>query len=81
MFRTDRVTASATIDGLTVIAEYDVSTGRLRIVKGREIYAEWLPPHSWVEIASVAGSDGWGTRPTESDLRLVIDDLIFSEKI
>ncbi|SOE80657.1 hypothetical protein SAMN05446927_3898 [Caballeronia arationis] len=34
-----------------------------------------MSPHSWFAIACVAGRSGWGTRLTESDLQLVINDF------
>jgi hypothetical protein len=75
MFRTRYILADMVCEGLHVKAEFDGLTGRLRILSGREVWAEWFPPHSWFAIASVAGGTGWGTSPSEADLRLVISDF------
>lgn len=69
------VTASKTVDGETVSAEFLCDTGRLRVVSGDTLRLEWFPPHSWIAIASVSGSSKWGTRPDEDDLLLLIDNV------
>jgi hypothetical protein len=69
------VTASKTVDGETVSAEFLCDTGRLRVVGGGKFRLEWFPPHSWIAIASVSGNSKWGTRPDEEDLLLLIDNV------
>ena len=69
------VTASKTVNGETVNAEFLCDTGRLRIVGGDELRLEWFPPHSWIAIATVSGHSRWGTRPDEEDLLLLIDNI------
>lgn len=75
MFRTKYVRADAAFGEHTIKAEFDAHTGRLRILSGSDVWAEWFPPHSWFAIASVAGRSSWGTSPTEADLQLVINDF------
>ncbi|RKT22874.1 hypothetical protein B0G69_6370 [Paraburkholderia sp. RAU2J] len=75
MFRAKYIMADAMVDGRTLKAEFDEHTGRLRILYGNDVWAEWFPPNSWFAIASVAGPSSWGTRPTEADLQLVINDF------
>jgi hypothetical protein len=70
------VVANAVRAGHVMTAEFDLHTGRLRILDGVKVQAEWLPPHSWFAIASVAGRSHWGTKPTEADLRLVLDSVV-----
>jgi len=69
------VTASKTVDGETVSAEFLCDTGRLRVVSGDTLRLEWFQPHSWIAIASVSGHSKWGTRPDEDDLLLLIDNV------
>nr|WKF60793.1 hypothetical protein HUO10_005315 [Paraburkholderia busanensis] len=75
MFRNHCITASVELEKRTIAAEFDLHTGRLRIFDGKEVWAEWFPPHSWMTIASVAGRSSWGTRPTHADLQRVIDNF------
>ncbi len=70
------VRASRQIDGMSMSAEFNRDTGRLRILDGGTVIAEWFPPHSWFAIASVAGYSTWGTRPNEKDLAMVIEDFL-----
>jgi hypothetical protein len=70
------VLASKSFDGLPMSAEFLRDTGRLRIREGEVVLAEWFPPHSWFAIASVAGYSTWGTRPSEHDLALLLDDYL-----
>jgi len=72
------VVASRIVDGESIRAEFFCDTGRLRIIGGGVVRAEWFPPHSWVAIASVSGHSRWGTRPNERDLQLLIDNFIVS---
>jgi hypothetical protein len=75
MFESVPITASKTVDGETIRAEFRCDTGRLRIVCGATVRAEWFPPHSWFAIASVSGHSRWGTRPDEKDLLLLINNF------
>ncbi|RFU44591.1 hypothetical protein [Paraburkholderia sp. DHOC27] len=74
MFESVPITASKVVDGETVRAEFLCDTGRLRIVSGTQVRAEWFPPHSWFAIASISGHSRWGTRPDEADLLRLIDN-------
>jgi hypothetical protein len=76
MFESVPVTASKVVDGATVRAEYVCDTGRLRIISGTAVRAEWFPPHSWFAIASISGHSRWGTQPDEADLLLFIDNFL-----
>jgi hypothetical protein len=69
------VLASKHVDGMPMSAEFHRDTGRLRILDGGVVLAEWFPPHSWFAIASVAGYSTWGTRPSEQDLARLLDDF------
>jgi hypothetical protein len=69
------ISASKLLDGVLMSAEFLSDTGRLRILQGGIVVAEWFPPNSWLAIASVAGYSGWGTRPNEQDLSALLDDL------
>ena len=70
------VRASRQIDGMSMSAEFNRDTGRLRIVEEGVVVAEWFPPHSWFAIASVAGYSTWGTRPNEKDLAMLLEDFV-----
>ncbi len=70
------IVASKTVTGKTVRAEFYSSNGRLRILVGTTIWMEWLPPHSWFVIASASGHSRWGTKPDQTDLLLLIDNLM-----
>ncbi|NMM04581.1 hypothetical protein HHL24_42975 [Paraburkholderia sp. RP-4-7] len=50
--------------------------GRLRIIAGITVRAEWFPPLSWFAIASVAGYSRWGTGPDELDLLRLIESFV-----
>jgi hypothetical protein len=76
MFRSEPVVASKTIGGESIHAEFLRDTGRLRILGGVTVRAEWFPPHSWFAIASVSGYSRWGTRPDEADLLRLIDNFV-----
>jgi hypothetical protein len=76
MFRSTPVIASKTVGGERIHAEFLCDTGRLRIIGGVTVRAEWFPPHSWFAIASVAGYSRWGTRPDETDLLRLIDNFV-----
>ena len=69
------ITASKTVGGETIRAEFLRDTGRLRIVAGATVLAEWFPPHSWFAIASVSGHSRWGTWPDVKDLLLLLDNF------
>jgi hypothetical protein len=58
---------------VTIQAEFNRDTGRLRIIEDGALVQEWFPPHSWFEIASVAGYSTWGARPNEQDLFRLLD--------
>ncbi|WP_345816186.1 hypothetical protein AAGS40_18280 [Paraburkholderia sp. PREW-6R] len=75
MNKSFRVVASVTFNENRVTAEYDRSSGRLRIFDNDEVKTEWFPPHSWFALATVAGSRMWGTNPSEEDLRMFIEDF------
>ncbi|ASW04436.1 hypothetical protein [Paraburkholderia aromaticivorans] len=62
------VVARVNLDDRIICATFDQSTGRLRISEGAKVLHSLLPPDSWVAIASVSQSSGWGTRPSEADL-------------
>jgi hypothetical protein len=76
MFRSTPVVASKTVGGEKIHAEFLCDTGRLRIIGGVTVRAEWFPPHSWFAIASVAGYSRWGTRPDETDLLRLIENFM-----
>jgi hypothetical protein len=76
MFRSTPVIASKTVGGERIQAESLCDTGRLRIIGGITVRAEWFPPHSWFAIASVSGHSRWGTRPDEIDLLRLIENFI-----
>lgn len=62
------VVARVNLADRIICATFDQSTGRLRIIEGAKILHALLPPDSWIAIASVSQSSGWGTRPSEADL-------------
>jgi hypothetical protein len=68
--------ADKCVDGMSMSAEFQRDTGRLRIVNNGTVVAEWFPPHSWFAIASVAGYSTWGTRPNRRDLEMLLDDFV-----
>ncbi|HEV3423111.1 MAG TPA: hypothetical protein VG105_04855 [Paraburkholderia sp.] len=76
MFESVPITAGKMVDGEAVRAEYLCDTGRLRIISGTTVRAEWFPPHSWFAIASSSGHSRWGTQPDEADLLLLIDNFM-----
>lgn len=69
------VTVVRVQDG-TLSVEFRPDTGRLRMLDGAIVLEELFPPHSWFAIASVAGNSRWGTRPSEADLQLLLEDFI-----
>ncbi|PRY00103.1 hypothetical protein B0G81_6651 [Paraburkholderia sp. BL6665CI2N2] len=76
MLRSTPVVASKTVGDEEIHAEFLSDTGRLRIIGGATVRAEWFPPHSWFAIASVAGYSRWGTRPDETDLLRLIENFM-----
>jgi hypothetical protein len=76
MLRSTPVIASKTVGGERIHAEFLFDTGRLRIIDGITVRAEWFPPHSWFIIASVSGHSRWGTRPDELDLVRLIENFV-----
>ncbi|WP_238535639.1 hypothetical protein [Paraburkholderia phytofirmans] len=76
MLRSTPVIASKTVGGEEIHAEFLSDTGRLRIIGGVTVRAEWFPPYSWFAIASVAGYSRWGTRPDETDLLRLIENFM-----
>jgi hypothetical protein len=80
MFRSAPVVACKIVGGEEIQAEFLCDTGRLRIVAGAIVRAEWFPPHSWFSIASVSGHSRWGTHPDEADLLRLIDNFIGSSQ-
>jgi hypothetical protein len=73
MMLTKSIRATRRNDTTLTCAEFMPDTGRLRILRNDLVVAEWFPPHSWFEIASVAGYSAWGTRPNERDLALLLE--------
>lgn len=69
------VRVSRQINSTMVCADFTRDTGRLRILRDGVVVAEWFPPHSWFEIASVSGYSTWGTRPNERDLSILLDSF------
>ena len=49
------VSVSKQFDGITMRAEFQLDSGRLRIFEETAIRAEWFPPQSWLAVVSVAG--------------------------
>ena len=70
------ITVSIDMPEGAVSAEFHIDTGRLRISERGLLRVELFPPHSWFMVASVAGNSRWGTRPCETDLRLVLENFI-----
>lgn len=75
MLMSRAVRVSRQINSTIVCADFMRDTGRLRILRDGVVVAEWFPPHSWFEIASVAGYSTWGTRPNEQDLSILLDSF------
>ena len=76
MFDGVPVVARKIVGDEAVSAEYTRGSGRLRIISGARVHAEWFPPHSWFAVASVSRHSRWGTSPTEDDLLLLIDNYL-----
>jgi hypothetical protein len=60
MFRSVPVVASKGVGGGKIHAEFLSDTGRLRVIGGVTVRAEWFPPYSWFAIASVSGHTAAG---------------------
>jgi hypothetical protein len=74
--KTKAITVSIDMPEGAVSAEFHIDTGRLRLYERGLLRVELFPPHSWFTVASVAGNSRWGTRPRETDLRLVLENFI-----
>jgi hypothetical protein len=74
--KTNTITANIDMPEGAVSAEFQIDTGRLRILERGKLRVEQFPPQSWFTIASVAGNSRWGTRPRERDLHLVVENFI-----
>ncbi|SEB93565.1 hypothetical protein SAMN02787142_0590 [Burkholderia sp. WP9] len=77
--RSTRVTAQLT--DMDMRADYCEQTGCLRILRDGVVVREWLPPNSWMAIASVAGARNWGTRPDTGELRALLENQISLEHV
>ncbi|MGF6727360.1 hypothetical protein P3T43_006752 [Paraburkholderia sp. GAS41] len=64
------------LDGTELRADYCEQTGRLRILQGETVIRKWLPPNSWIAIASVVGARNWGTRPDCNELQTVLESQV-----
>ena len=69
------ISASKQFDGITMRAEFQLDSGRLRIFEETAIRAEWFPPQSWLAVVSVAGYSTRGRRPNARDLVLLLHDF------
>jgi hypothetical protein len=67
LLRNDPRRVTARIDGTIISAEYSEQTGQLCLRQDGTVLREWFPPHSWIAIASVAG-----TRPSDEDLHALL---------
>jgi hypothetical protein len=76
MQRTLRFLTTAQLDGTELCADYCERTGRLQIRQGKTVVREWLPPNSWIAIASVVGARNWGTRPNRNELQTLLESQV-----
>ncbi|ANB72254.1 hypothetical protein [Paraburkholderia phytofirmans] len=72
--RSPRITAQ--LADTEMCADYSEDTGCLRILQQGVVVREWLPPNSWMAIASVAGARNWGTRPDSNELRALLESEV-----
>jgi hypothetical protein len=70
------VSARLAVGGRVFSANFDRTTGRLRITDGARLLQLLVPPDSWLAIACVSQSSGWGTCPTEADLGAVLSSYV-----
>lgn len=56
-----------------ICAKFDPSKGQLRVTDGSKVLHTLDPPDSWLAIASVSQSSGWGTHPAEADLKAYLE--------
>lgn len=69
----DKITAVVTrIENAMLRAEFHTSSGRLRICEDGVVTRDFLPPDSWIMIASCSAQSRWGTRPSRNDLMHVL---------
>ncbi len=70
------VLAEVLVDGRQISAHFQPSTGRLVITEGPAIVEAIRPPDSWIALAAVNTSSGWGTRPTSADLQFFLERYV-----
>lgn len=66
--KSQSIRAAVSVDSRDVSADFHPSTGRLVVREGTAVVEAFLPPDSWMALAVVNASSGWGTQPTQSDL-------------
>src|ERR1700738_5307065 len=74
MLRIRNLRVTAQLADTEMCAEYCAQTGRLRVLRGGALVRGWVPPNSWMAIASVAGARNWGTRPDSNELRALLEN-------
>ncbi|KVC15991.1 hypothetical protein DIE01_13225 [Burkholderia sp. Bp8990] len=63
------------IGNTSLTAEFHERSGRLRISSNGMLSHEFFPPQSWMIVATSAGGSHWGTRPSKTDLLLVLEQF------
>lgn len=72
---TDTLIVAAQIGEVSLQAEFAARSGRLRIRENGAVLRDFLPPDSWMMIASCSAQSRWGTRPSEDDLIRVVEQF------
>jgi hypothetical protein len=70
------VIAEVLVNSRPISARFRPSTGHLIISDGTAVVESIRPPDSWIALAAVNTSSGWGTRPTPSDLQTFLERYV-----
>jgi hypothetical protein len=70
------VLAEINVDRRQISAHFQPSTGRLVITEGTAIVEAIRPPDSWIALAAVSATSGWGTQPTPANLRAFLEGYV-----
>lgn len=70
------VLAAILVDRRQISAHFQPSTGRLVITDGPAVVEAIRAPDSWIALAAVSTTSGWGTQPTEANLQVFLEGYV-----
>jgi hypothetical protein len=68
----DVLTVETRVGDSVLKAEFHTLSGRLRIREDGAVSKDFLPPDSWIMIASCSSKSLWGTCPSRVDLMNIL---------